>query len=134
MIVVAIIAILAAIAIPLYLNYTAQAEGTEALSLSAAAKTDVVAYYSQNGSWPTTNAIAGAAKAISINGKYVLSVTITSGAINAKFRGKGSVATPLIDATITLSPTFTGGSVTWTCKVKDSTMYKYVPNACRNSL
>ena len=139
MIVVAIIAILAAIAIPLYLNYTAQAEGSEALSLSSAAQTDIVAYYSQNGAWPTDNFAAGAAAPISINGKYVLKVGIgtdgsgVNGVITATFRSTTGVATPLWGATITLSPYSTGGSIVWTCKVKDNTMYKYVPTTCRRS-
>ncbi len=133
MIVVAIIAILAAIAIPLYLNYTAQAEGSEALSLSAATKTDVVAFYSQNGYFPASNDSAGAAKGVSINGKYVLSVTIgTGGVIAAKFRPSG-VATPLKSKTITLTPKFTGGSISWICSVAGTTMYKYVPKTCRNT-
>jgi len=130
MIVVAIIAILAAIAIPLYLNYTAQAEGTEALSLSAAAKTDVVAFYNETGHYPLSNSSAGAAKDTSINGKYVLSVTITSGVIAAKFRATG-VAKPLISQTITLSPYDTGGSISWTCKAPNA-MWKDVPATCRN--
>ncbi len=134
MIVVAIIAILAAIAIPLYLNYTAQAEGSEALSLSAAAQTDIVAYYSQNGSWPTNNAAAGAATAINIYGKYVQSVTITNGVIAALFKSTTGVATPLHGKTITLSPSATGGSIVWKCKVAGTAMYKYVPTTCRNTL
>jgi type IV pilus assembly protein PilA len=130
MIVVAIIAILAAIAIPLYLNYTAQAEGTEALSLSAAAKTDVVAFYNETGHFPKSNVSAGAATATSINGKYVLSVTITSGVIAAKFRPSG-VAKPLISQTISLSPYATSGSIVWICKAANG-MWKDVPVTCRN--
>ena len=132
MIVVAIIAILAAIAIPLYLNYTAQAEGTEALSLSAAAKTDVAAFYNQNGTFPGSNLSAGAATDTSISGKYVLKVDIgTGGLITATFRATG-VAKPLQGQTITLSPYSNGGSIVWTCKVANTDMYKLVPTTCRN--
>ena len=136
MIVVAIIAILAAIAIPLYLNYTAQAEGTEALSLSSAVKTDVAAFYNQNGYFPASNLSAGAALDTSISGKYVLSVTVgTKGLITAKFRGaKTGVATPLQNQSITLSPYSNGGSIIWTCKVPTTNMYKDVPTTCRNKL
>ncbi len=130
MIVVAIIAILAAIAIPLYLNYTAQAEGTEALSLSAAAKTDVVAFYNETGHFPATNTSAGAATATSISGKYVDKVTIASGLITATFKTAG-VAKPLQGKTISLSPYATGGSIVWTCKAANA-MWKDVPATCRN--
>ena len=135
MIVVAIIAILAAIAIPLYLNYTAQAEGSEALSLMDGAKTAVTQYYNQNGSWPGSNQSAGIATAKDINGKYVASVTVGSpakpGVIQAIFKSAG-VATPIKGYWVELSPYANGGSVTWTCKVQKASMYKDVPTVCRN--
>ena len=132
MIVVAIIAILAAIAIPLYLNYTAQAEGSEATVLSDAAKTAIVQYYNEYGSFPGSNTSAGIASKNSITGKYVKTVQIlTGGVIEATFKPSG-VAKPLENAHLYLSPYATGGSVKWTCKVASSTMYKYVPSTCRN--
>ena len=56
MIVVAIIGILAAIAIPQYAEYTNRAKVSEGLQLSNGAKTAVAEYYSANGVWPTTSA------------------------------------------------------------------------------
>ena len=135
MIVVAIIAILAAIAIPLYLNYTAQAEGSEALSLMDGAKTAVTQYYNQNGSWPGSNASAGMAPATSITGKYVATVSVGTpakpGVIRATFKANG-VAKPISSQWVELSPSANGGSVQWKCKVQASTMFKDVPTVCRN--
>ena len=131
MIVVAIIAILAAIAIPLYLNYTAQAEGSEGPALASALQTDIATFYSENGHFPLNNGSAGAAKGTSISGKYVESVTNASGLITILFKSSG-VATPLIGKDLYLSAYTKGGSVGWTCAVASTDMYKYVPSTCRN--
>ncbi len=137
MIVVAIIAILAAIAIPLYLNYTAQAEGSEGPSLAGGLQTDLAAYYNENGAFPTDNNAAGAAAPTSINGKYVKSVGTgsdgngTKGIIQIQFHSTG-VATPLKGAYMYLSALTNAGSVSWKCYVANTTMYKYVPSTCRN--
>ena len=83
MIVVAIIGILAAIAIPAYQDYTIRSQVTEGLNLAGSLKAEVAEYYAQNGSWPT--AVAGGVgtlghQATEIpSGKYVSSVDITGG-------------------------------------------------------
>lgn len=133
MIVVAIIAILAAIAIPLYLNYTAQAEGSEALALSGGLKTDIAQFYSENGRYPTSNQSAGAAPAASISGKYVQSVAVNNGLITATFKSSG-VAKPLIGKKVYLAPSAVGGALVWHCGVGSSNFYKYVPSTCRNGI
>ena len=131
MIVVAIIAILAAIAIPLYLNYTAQAEGSEGPSLASALQTDIATFYSENGHFPLNNQSAGAASPQSISGKYVQSVTNNNGLITVLFKSSG-VAKPLIGKNLYLAASATAGSVVWHCGVATTTMYKYVPSTCRN--
>ncbi len=131
MIVVAIIGILAAIAIPAYQDYTARAQMSEAMTLMGGAKTAYAEYRMQNGSAPTSNTVAGLALAASITGKYVASVDVagTGGGIVATMKAAGSVAPPIGGATLTMTPTFPGGAVKWTCS--SSAAAKYVPSACK---
>jgi type IV pilus assembly protein PilA len=85
MIVIAIIGILAAIAIPAYQNYTIRSQVTEGLSLADGWKTAISEYYAQNGAFPTgfTAAAAGAAGKISVTGattgKYVSGIAVAAG-------------------------------------------------------
>ncbi|CAK0776048.1 Fimbrial protein [Gammaproteobacteria bacterium] len=79
MIVVAIIGILAAIAIPAYQDYTLRAKVTEGLNLIAPFKVGAVDFKMTNGHWPAGNASAGLMGAASYASKYVRSVTMTSG-------------------------------------------------------
>ena len=80
MIVVAIIGILAAIAIPAYQDYTVRAQVTEGLNLAGAAKTAVAESFASNQAWPTNNTAAGLDPApTDISGKYVTSVTVGAG-------------------------------------------------------
>src|ERR1700761_3718507 len=88
MIVIAIIGILAAIAIPAYQNYTIRAQVTEGLSLADGVKTQVSEFYAQNGSFPqsVTTAAASASNTVmyltgAVSGKYVKTVDVKKGAI-----------------------------------------------------
>ena len=76
MIVVAIIGILAAIAIPAYQDYIIRSKVTEGLSLASSAKTAVSETVQSNKGFPTNNTSAGLAAATSIKSKYVDSVTV----------------------------------------------------------
>ncbi len=135
MIVVAIIAILAAIAIPLFVNYTSAAEGAEAYVLADGVKSTIVAHYNNDGKWPNSNTAAGVASSSSISGRYVKSVTITSNAqgslVTVLFKSQG-VAKPLQNKKLYLSAEGTIGSVKWACQVESTDMYKYVPTTCRS--
>jgi type IV pilus assembly protein PilA len=128
MIVVAIIGILAAIAIPAYQDYTIRAQVSEGMSLASGVRTAVSEFFQTDGNWPADNAAAGVAPAASISGNYVTGVAVGAGGlITATF---GSDANPLIAGdTLTLQGADAGGSVSWTCggSVDD----KYLPASCR---
>jgi type IV pilus assembly protein PilA len=79
MIVVAIIGILAAIAIPAYQDYVVRSQVTEGLNLAGAVKTGVAEYYANNGKWPTTMTQAGEGSGNSApKGKYVAGIALDS--------------------------------------------------------
>ena len=78
MIVIAIIGILAAIALPAYQDYTKRARAGEGLALAGGAKTSVSEYFSSNNVWPANNASAGLAAAGEITGNSVSSVTVNN--------------------------------------------------------
>ncbi|EPI1644072.1 pilin [Neisseria gonorrhoeae] len=83
MIVIAIVGILAAVALPAYQDYTARAQVSEAILLAEGQKSAVTEYYLNNGIWPENNASAGVASSGEIKGKYVESVTVTNGVVTA---------------------------------------------------
>ncbi|GAP65020.1 prepilin-type N-terminal cleavage/methylation domain-containing protein [Mizugakiibacter sediminis] len=137
MIVVAIIAILAAIAIPAYQDYVIRSQVSEGLSLSTGAKAAVWDFVANTGRRPGSNASAGLAQPQSIAGKYVSRVGVgsdgggTAGVIQVTFGGpKANKALRDGPATLELSPVTQAGSILWVCR---STMPgKYLPSACRS--
>lgn len=133
MIVVAIIGILAAIAIPAYQDYIARSQMSEAMTLAAGLKGAVSETYSQDGTCPT-NGQAGIAAASTIKGKYVASVATAGTAsanggctITATMAASG-VSTGIRSTTLVLTMTNRGGSMDWACT--SSAAQKYVPKAC----
>jgi type IV pilus assembly protein PilA len=131
MIVVAIIGILAAIAIPAYQDYTVRAKMTEAVNAAAAAKASVSEFVVSQGRLPSTAASAGFST--HIGSKYVNSVQWSSSNISVKVTGEvgGGIASNTV--AVLLSPSTTSGSVKWQCK-KGTTTFpeKYLPANCRN--
>src|SRR6185295_7014558 len=85
MIVVAIIAILAAIALPAYQDYVIRSQVSEGSVLSDGAKTAVAEFYSNTGHAPANNASAGLAKNVSIIGKFVSQLDVVGGVITTTF-------------------------------------------------
>ena len=130
MIVVAIIGILAAVAIPQYQNYTARVQAAEGLSLLSGAKIAVAEYVMANGSFPDSNSVAGLSDATAISGKYVKSVAVTKdgdeGVITATFNT--GINENIEDKTMMLTASNAGGSVTFECT---TTIYEsYAPKDC----
>jgi len=92
MIVVAIIGILAAIAIPAYQDYTIRSQVSEGLAMAGAAKAAIAETFSQTGTWPNDNTAAGVGNAADITGKYVTSMQITNGTIVMTFGSQANSA------------------------------------------
>ncbi len=131
MIVVAIIGILAAVAIPAYQDYIARSQMSEAVSLMGAAKTPIAEYFSDKGDCPTTigDAVstttgkytASIAMQCSTDGNILLTATMQATGVNAEIRSK----------TVTMSsPDY---ARTWTCATggSDAVLAKFLPAACR---
>jgi type IV pilus assembly protein PilA len=131
MIVVAIIGILAAIALPAYQDYLARSQVSEAMTLADGLKTPVMDVYGQDGSCPT-NGSNGIDTATNIKGKYVQSVTVAGTApactISAKMAGSG-VGTGVVNGIVILTMTNNGGSLSWAC-TSTTIAQKYLPKAC----
>ena len=137
MIVVAIIGILAAIAIPAYQDYTIRAQVSEGLNLAGGAKTAIAEVVMDSGVFPSDNTSAGISPtATDINGKYTTSVTVsrtsTSGIITVLYGGTDAHA-QLGAKTVQLTATTQAGSVVWACATGASApvLAKHLPAACR---
>ena len=119
MIVVAIIGILAAIAIPAYQNYTIRAQVTEGLSLADGWKTSIAEYYANNGSFPTCSSTTGGAGCIAAagatTGKYVSGVALAAGGqivITYGQQANSKISTLTLDLSPGLSQ---NNDVVWVC-------------------
>ncbi len=142
MIVVAIIGILAAVAIPAYQDYTKRAHVSEGLNLAAGAKAGIAEYYSSTGSWPSDNASAGVAA--TITGNSVAGIVVSAGA-DATACGTGIAAcgivtieyTSAVHATtkfLELVGTDATGSISWICQKPGTNPVpdNFLPANCRN--
>lgn len=130
MIVVAIIGILAAIAIPAYLDYAIRSQVAQGINLAAGAKVAVAEYYQDQGVYPSDNATAGLAAAATITGKYVVQVEITgAGFIQVTFGKDANVK--ILNAVMTITPNDNDGSMSWACSGDATLVDKWLPPACR---
>ncbi|EPI6665022.1 pilin, partial [Neisseria gonorrhoeae] len=114
MIVIAIVGILAAVALPAYQDYTARAQVSEAILLAEGQKSAVTEYYLNNGIWPENNASAGVASSGEIKGKYVESVTVAKGVVTAQM-ASSNVNKEIKDKKLSLWAKRENGSVKWFC-------------------
>jgi type IV pilus assembly protein PilA len=156
MIVVAIIGILAAIAIPAYQDYTIRSQVTEGLNLAGAVKAAVAESYADKGVWPADNQAAGIMLAdnsgpATPSGKYVDSLEVSTGTINITYGGQANAN--IEGDILSLVPKVSeNDDVIWLCGYNDGTGMttapgdptggasdasattieeKYVPSSCR---
>ena len=129
MIVIAILGILLAIAIPAYQDYTVRAKVSEGMNVASAAKLAVAETRITLGRYPAVaNSSYGLPTSTSIIGNNVASVAVTntSGAITVTYNNDAN----LTNATLILTPTVNQGSVSWTC-TGGNLADKYRPANCR---
>ncbi|HEZ9309215.1 TPA: pilin [Neisseria gonorrhoeae] len=150
MIVIAIVGILAAVALPAYQDYTARAQVSEAILLAEGQKSAVAGYYLNNGIWPEDNDKAGVASASDIKGKYVKEVKVEKGVVTATM-ASSNVNKEIKDKRLSLWAKRQDGSVKWFCgrpvtrdkadadndDVKDAAAdnginTKHLPSTCRD--
>jgi type IV pilus assembly protein PilA len=138
MIVVAIIGILAAVAIPAYQDYIARSQMSEAMTLTSGLKTNVSEVFSQNGTCPT-NGNNGIAAASDISGNYVAQVatggtgSATGGCTIVATMKSSGVSTGIQGKTLTLTLTTAaqGGSYEWACT--SNATQNYLPSSCAST-
>lgn len=150
MIVVAIIGILAAIAIPAYQDYVVRSQVSEALAMAGAAKASVAEFYANRGSWPADNDEAGMGASTDIKGKYVSEILIDNGGVTITFGGDAN--SKILGETLGLTPGASANDdVVWKCGRSDfasgsvgagasaatdgltstGLLNKYLPSSCR---
>ncbi|HFC6143630.1 TPA: pilin [Neisseria meningitidis] len=152
MIVIAIVGILAAVALPAYQDYTARAQVSEAILLAEGQKSAVTEYYLNHGIWPKNNTSAGvASSATDIKGKYVKSVEVKNGVVTAEMKSSG-VNKEIQGKKLSLWAKRQDGSVKWFCgqpvtrtaadsddvaaangKTADNINTKHLPSTCRDA-
>ena len=129
LIVLAIIGILAALAVPAYQRYTIRAQVAEGLNLSAAFKTAVSEFVTTKGVFPADNADAGLSAPGNYVGKYVDSVSVAGAVVSIQY---GNDAHAQINGeTVILTALDAGGSVDWTCTSGGVIPDIYLPNSCK---
>ena len=151
MIVVAIIGILAAIAIPAYQDYTIRSQVTEGLNLAGAVKAGVAEAFADRGEWPADLDGAGGDVATPPSGKYVETITVSNGTIQIDYGNDAN--TSLLDTgdILALRPRIsTNNDVVWLCgnytgadvagltdpatasdAIATTVLPKYLPSSCR---
>jgi type IV pilus assembly protein PilA len=133
MIVVAIVGILSAVAIPAYQDFTIRSKVTELINAAGVCKSSVAEYYNTHGLFPkslsggcSTTGTVNAAPATVADDTGIITVA-AAGKLNTQLVGNGS------GTVLTFTPTIVGASITgWTCSVGTTISAKYLPANCRS--
>ena len=148
MIVVAIIGILAAVAIPQYQNYVARTQVAEALTLASGIKPALAEYYNTHGKFPETDSTPdnhddlGIEAATDISGNYVFAVRVRSGGyMEIQFHNSDDTHGAIASTRFWMEPTKSDGAIYWSCtNIKPAQAHsntnapiddKYLPSSCQ---
>jgi type IV pilus assembly protein PilA len=143
MIVVAIVGILAALALPAYQDYIARARMSEVLAELAESKTSVAEYVASNGEWPGTADQAGIASAsiyvqaggVAVAGDDLAGDATPGETFQVRLTLTDKINPAVNGSIITMTATaIAGNELQWECGFSDPTNYKYVPSNCRNQV
>jgi len=131
MIVIAILGILLAIAIPAYSDYTVRARVTEGLNLASSGKTQVSESRLSTGSFPATNVAAGMTNTIAST--YVTGLAVSAGGVITITYDTAIGRLPELVGgnTVQLTPTFSTNTVQWGCATGSTVAPRFVPARCR---
>jgi Tfp pilus assembly major pilin PilA len=124
------IAILAAIAIPAYVDFTVRTQVMDGVSTSQAARDQVEAFYSDNGRLPKDNAEARLPAANMITDRYVSGVEVIYGRVTVSFN-TDQASRLLSGKHLIYKPAIIGNAVKWECKSESNVGYKFLPATCR---
>lgn len=129
MIVVAIIGLMSALAIPAYTDYAIRAQISEGLHLAGSAKAAITEYYQNQSLFPTDNAQAGLEVAGNITGTYVDSVSVNGAVISVQYGNDAN--SQIMGQTIIMTAVDNLGSISWVCTTGGFIQLKHLPRVCR---
>jgi len=132
MIVVAIVGVLTAVAVPVYQEFTIRSQVSEGLSLASGAKSAVAEFYNQKGRFPSANGSVGLSAAASIDGNYISSVDVgnTGGLGVIQLTYGNDVNQQISGSVLEVSAVTSTGSINWVCR-STTIASKYLPSSCR---
>jgi type IV pilus assembly protein PilA len=128
MIVVAIIGILAAMAIPAYQGYSIRAQISEGFVLSGPVTTAVTTFYEEVGRFPLDNGEAALESPAAYSGTYVESITVNGGVISIQYGNKANLE--ISGWSVILTGTGSDSSMIWACKSDGIISDNYLPSSC----
>ncbi len=129
MIVVAIIGIIAALAIPAYQTYMIRAQITEGLNLVAPLKQALVEFHKDSGTYPANNEEAALQDPANYSGSYVTSMSVSGDTISILYGNKANAE--ISGLTVSFIAQDNAGSTSWICESGGTIPTKYLPSACR---